>query len=195
MSHTFQIIVSASIVLVIPAASVHATTGGVTDAPTVTYQHPVRSAPVTSQRESIDLNWAGIGVRWGKSQVQLAPRQSNSSEIRPLDHRSTLVTPTLHLGGAGYFFKLEAPMSIGGQNRTVGVGIYPINYGYLFNRTGLFPYLSAGAVTSVVVSGRDEKGLPQRGGFVQLRAAVGLKYRVIGALTLSAEVGYSRWAA
>jgi hypothetical protein len=84
-----------------------------------------------------------------------APQAAPSMTHSDMDLRTQLflLTPTLELGGDGYFFKMEVPVGFGDDVRTYGLGIYPLNVGG--HLTGgkqqeLAGYLSAGFVASYV---------------------------------------------
>ena len=109
----------------------------------------------------------------------------------------TTVTPTIHLGGSGYFFKLDLPISFGSSFSMVGLGLYPINIGIYFDHLAMFPYVSFGAVANVVTSHRrrirhlqqaDRRHRPGAGGG---RAEV----LPLHGLALSGELGFSPWTA
>jgi hypothetical protein len=108
------------------------------------------------------------------------------------------VTPTLHFGGSGYFFKIDFPFSFATEFTTAGLGLYPINVGVFIDQLDLFPYLSLGGTASVVRSNTTaDPGTSDKiiGALVQARAAVGVKYFPVRGFALSVEAGYSRWAA
>ncbi len=87
------------------------------------------------------MGWFGIGARIGVTQLRLtAPTSvvndieqvtggSSSADEFALRRNVTTLTPTIHLGGRGYFFKLDLPISFGSSFSMVGLGLYPINYG------------------------------------------------------------------
>jgi hypothetical protein len=110
-----------------------------------------------------------------------------------LDESLTTLTPTLHMGGAGYFCKLELPMGISSQLKTVGLALYPLDYGNFFPEVGLFPYLSAGGSANLALVRKQADGASGGGALFQGRAALGLKYRPVKMLSISVEGAYSPW--
>jgi hypothetical protein len=156
------------------------------------------------------MGWFGIGARIGVTQLRLtAPSgivndisrisgtPANADEFA-LRSNVTTLTPTLHLGGSGFFFKLDLPISFGSSFTMVGLGVYPINFGLWLDEYALFPYLSFGAVASVVTShATPDPGTSNKliGGVAQARLAAGLKFFPFHNLALSGELGYSPWTA
>ena len=71
------------------------------------------------------MGWFGIGARVGVTQLRLTAPTSVVNSIEQLTGGTagadefalrsnvTTVTPTLHLGGTGFFFKLDLPISFG----------------------------------------------------------------------------------
>ena len=156
------------------------------------------------------MGWFGIGARVGITQLRLTAPSSVVGDLNQISGTSagadqfalrsnvTTVTPTLHLGGNGYFFKLELPISFGSSFTMVGLGVYPINYGVYLDRLAMFPYLSVGAVGSEVTSHETaDPGTSHKliGGVVQARVATGVKFFPFRGLALSGEFGYSPWTA
>ena len=156
------------------------------------------------------MGWFGAGVRLGMQDVHLMPPASFVSGVNAVsgqafeagnfavDSSAWTITPTLHLGGSGYFFKMDVPLSFAPQFTTFGLGLYPINIGTFIESASLFPYLSLGGAANLVDS-RDT-GDPSTsnkliGAIVQARGALGLKYFPAQGLALSGEIGYSPWAA
>jgi hypothetical protein len=163
-------------------------------------------APPATRR----MGWFGIGARIGVTQLRLTAPTSVVNDLNQLSGTSsnadefalrsnvTTVTPTLHLGGSGYFFKLDLPISFGSSFTMIGLGIYPINFGFYSSRLAMFPYLSVGAVGSEVTSHEtSDPGTSHKliGGVVQARVAAGLKFFPLRGLALSGEFGYSPWTA
>jgi len=195
--------------LIVAAGRAHADAGDVgydgtsSSAATVTVAPP---APPEVRR----MGWFGIGARVGVTQLRLTPPAGVVTDINQISGSDaeadqfalrsnvTTVTPTLHLGGSGFFFKLDLPLSFGSSFTMLGLGLYPLNFGIYFDRLAMFPYLSFGGVASIVRShatpdpGTSEKLI---GGVVQARAAVGLKFFPLHGLALSGELGYSPWTA
>src|SRR5450432_897173 len=156
------------------------------------------------------MGWFGAGIRLGMQDVHLMPPaalvngvntasgQAFQSGNFAVDSSAWTVTPTLHLRGSGYFFKMDVPLSFAPQFTTFGLGLYPINFGVFIESASLFPYLSLGGAANLVDS-RDT-GDPSTsnkliGAIVQARGARGLKYFPARGLALSGELGYSPWAA
>src|ERR1700690_2314332 len=81
------------------------------------------------------MGWFGAGVRFGMQDVHLmppgslvssvnaAPGQAFASGDFAVDSNAWTITPTLHLGGSGYFFKMDVPLSFGPQFTTLGRGL------------------------------------------------------------------------
>jgi len=170
----------------------------------------VTTSPAPSQDDGRRMGWFGIGLRAGYEELHLTPPSSvvgsynavTGSSTSTAEHtvRSTArtLTPTLHLGGGGFFFKLEVPLSLASNYFSYGIGLYPINFGVYLPGLALFPYGSAGGSASIVQS-RDTPDPTTSnkiiGGVAQVRVAGGLKYFPIKNLAASFEVGYAPWAA
>jgi hypothetical protein len=163
------------------------------------------------------LGWLGFGLRFGFTSLALdgnAFRETargvadgtadaltgmrgttlagDVAAARIGDLRASMktLTPALHLGGDGYFFKLEAPLGLSSDFRSVGLGIYPLNYGVFIPAAQLFPYATLGGAAHYL-SGQAAGYQPTRGAILQARAALGLKWRAVSRLNLSVEAGYS----
>jgi hypothetical protein len=136
---------------------------------------------------------AGVGVRFGFGSMSLdaARLPMKSGLADSLNQQGVIVTPSVQLGGDGYFFKLDFPLAKMETFSAYGLGIYPLNYGHYFRKTGLMPYGSAGIVGSALTM----PGQGLSGAFGQVRVAAGLTYRVVRELNVLLEVGYSPWAA
>jgi hypothetical protein len=123
--------------------------------------------------------------------------QTVSADDLELANSAYVITPTLHLGGSGYFFKLDVPVSYNSSLTTVGIGIYPVNIGIFVDCLDILPYLSLGGAASVVRSratanpGTSDKVI---GATAQARTALGVKYFPLRGSAISIEVGYSPWA-
>ena len=156
------------------------------------------------------MGWFGLGARIGVTELRLTAPTSVVNDIQQvtggtagvdefaLRSNVTTVTPTIHLGGSGYFFKLDLPISFGSSFSMVGLGLYPINIGMYFDHLAMFPYVSFGAVANVVTSHQTaDPGTSNKliGGIVQARAAAGLKFFPLHGLALSGELGFSPWTA
>jgi hypothetical protein len=155
------------------------------------------------------MGWLGVGVRVGFTSLHLAPPASWVSTFNDatggtanandysLSTTARSITPTLHLGGSGYFFKLDVPISLAPRFVTYGVGLYPLNFGMYIPHAALFPYLSAGVMASAVQSRSTFDPATSNkliGALVQARIAAGLKFFPIHDGAISFEVGYSPWA-
>ncbi len=156
------------------------------------------------------MGWFGLGARVGVTQLRLTAPSGVVNGLEQvtggtagadqfaLRSNVTTVTPTLHLGGSGYFFKLDLPISFGSSFSMVGLGLYPFNLGIYFDRLAIFPYLSFGAVANVVTSHETaDPGTSNKliGAIVQARLAAGVKFFPLRGLALSGELGYSPWTA
>jgi hypothetical protein len=156
------------------------------------------------------MGWLGLGVRFGMQEVHLTPPASFVSTVNSasgqafaagdfaIDSNAWTVTPTLHLGGSGFFFKLDVPLSFASQFTSFGLGLYPINFGVFVESVSLFPYVSLGTAANLVESrdtGDPATSNKLMGAMVQARGALGLKYFPAQGLAVSAEIGYSPWAA
>lgn len=97
-----------------------------------------------------------------------------------------LIAPGVELGGAGhYFFRLEAPIGLSSDLRSLGVGVYPLNLQATLRR-GLAGYVSAGGTASWL----DRPGPGDVGGLVAVRGAAGVRI----ASRFLVELGYSAFA-
>jgi hypothetical protein len=93
--------------------------------------------------------------------------------------------PGLELGSGFHFFRIEAPIGIGDDLRSVGLGVYPINLQVAPTRS-FAVYGSAGASASWL----DRPGPGDVGALVTLRIAAGARV----AKHLVVEVGYNAYA-
>jgi hypothetical protein len=165
-------------------------------------------APLETPRPQ--MGWVGLGVRVGMQDVHLTAPGALVSGVNAVsgqafpagnfavDSNALTITPTLHLGGSGFFFKLDAPLSFAPQFTSFGLGVYPINFGVFVESASLFPYLSLGGAANLVDSrntGDPSTSNKLIGAIVQARGAVGLKFFPTQGLALSGEIGYSPWAA
>ncbi len=195
--------------LIVAAGPVHADASDGPYDSSSTSATTVTTAPATPSSVR-RMGWFGIGARVGITQLRLIPPASVVNDIDQISGGTavadqfalrsnvTTVTPTLHLGGSGFFLKLDLPISFGSNFTMVGFGLYPINFGIYFDRLAVFPYLSFGGVASIVTShATPDPGTSNRliGGVFQARVAAGLKYFPLHDLALSGEVGYSPWTA
>jgi len=156
------------------------------------------------------MGWFWLGARIGVTELRLTAPTSLVNDIQQvtggtagvdefaLRSNVTTLTPTIHLGGSGYFFKLDLPISFGSSFSMVGLGLYPVNIGIYFDHLAMFPYVSFGVVGNVVTSHETpDPGTSNKliGGIVQARAAAGLKFFPLHGLALSGELGFSPWTA
>ena len=170
----------------------------------------VTTSPPPHDDDARRMGWFGIGVRVGYSRLHLDPPGSlvssynavtgstTSTAEHTVSSTATTLTPTLHLGGGGFFFKMDVPLSLASNYATYGIGLYPINFGVYLPAAAVFPYGSAGVASSIVQSrGTSDPTTSNKiiGAVAQVRVAGGLKYFPLQNLALSFEAGYSPWAA
>jgi len=170
----------------------------------------VTTSPAPSHDEGRRMGWFGLGLRLGYEELHLTPPSSvvgsynavtgsnDSTAQHTVRSTATTLTPTLHLGGGGFFFKMELPFSFASNYMSYGIGLYPINFGVYLPGVALFPYGSAGGTASIVQSHSTADPTTSNkiiGGVAQVRVAGGLKYFPIKNLAVSFEVGYAPWAA
>jgi hypothetical protein len=178
--------------------------------------------PVPDADDLASLNWAGFGVRFGVYTLDVAaenvpifgdevqeaidiynrlnPGDQRGSDALDLHARMVQVIPTVHLGGDGFFARVDVPFGFGDELTSLGVNFYPLAYGYFIERLGLFPYLVAGGgahyLSAGTVTARGAKvDVSQSGAILQGRVALGAKLRTLGRLNGVVEVGYSPWMA
>jgi hypothetical protein len=83
-----------------------------------------------------------------------------------------VLAPGVEIGGDGaYFLRIEAPIGLGSELRSFGVGFYPLNLQTRL-RGSVFGYASLGGTASWL----DRSGPGDVGGLVTLRAAVGARF-------------------
>ena len=154
----------------------------------------VTSGFLRAQARKVDATVDGF-AKTGAQAVGLPPPtvSTDLSRVRDFSSSMTTLVPSLHLGGDGYFFKMDGVIGLGSGVKTFGLGIYPINYGYLIRPVGLLPYLSLGFAAHYL-SGKTTE-MTSEGGLGQLRAAMGLKWCALDWVTFSAELGLSAAAA
>jgi hypothetical protein len=170
----------------------------------------IATSPAPPEAEGRRMGWFGAGVRVGYTQLHLTPPSSlvgtynsatggtTSTAEHTVDSSGRTLTPTLHLGGSGFFFKMDLPITFAPLFRAYGIGLYPINFGLYLPGVALFPYGSFGFASSIVQSRSTPDPSTSNkiiGAVAQIRVAVGLKYFPVHALAVSGEVGYSPWAA
>jgi hypothetical protein len=96
-----------------------------------------------------------------------------------------LIAPGIELGTRHYFFRLEAPIGLSADLRSLGVGVYPLNFQAKLRRD-LAAYVSGGGTASWL----DRPGPGDKGGLVAIRAAAGVRF----ASRFLIELGYSAFA-
>jgi hypothetical protein len=154
----------------------------------------VTSGFLRAQARKVDATVDGFAKTGAQAVGLPAPTVSTDlSRVRDFSSSMTTLVPSLHLGGDGYFFKMDGVIGLGSGVKTFGLGIYPINYGYLIRPVGLLPYLSLGFAAHYL-SGKTTE-MTSEGGLGQLRAAMGLKWCALDWVTFSAELGLSAAAA
>ena len=142
----------------------------------------------------------GLGVRVGAAQASLkSTRLPRAAEVvsDDVNDNMMLIVPTVHLGGDQFFFKLDVPLMRWDDGYTVGLGVYPLNYGHTVANGRLMPYASAGGAASVATlkpAADDRVQLPLRALMLQARAAAGLKWRAVPGVAVSLEAGFSPYA-
>jgi hypothetical protein len=90
--------------------------------------------------------------------------------------------PGLELGSGAYFFRLEAPIGIADDMKSIGVAVYPVNLQVAVRRDAVL-YVSAGGSASWL----DREGSGDKGGLVSSRVAGGVRI----ADHIIVEVGYN----
>ena len=98
---------------------------------------------------------------------------------------------------SGYSVRVDFPTGLSQAFTTMGIGLYPINSAHSFRGSCLFPFVSLGGTTSVLLAAAtdDLSGAPKiAGGLAQGRVVLGVKYRPARTWVISAELGYSPWA-
>jgi hypothetical protein len=141
----------------------------------------------------VAMHKIAFGVRAGQASFALDSERYSAKGV-PVDNWNGVgrqIVPTFCVGGDGYFVKFDFPIMKVADASSYGFGLYPINFGHLFKKTGLFPFLSAGAAASILTL----PGQGISGASAQARGALGLKVNLWHGLGLSAEVGYSPFVA
>lgn len=170
----------------------------------------ITTSPAPSHDDSRRMGWLGLGLRLGYTQLHLQPPASlvgsynsvTGSRTTTAEHAvnsgATTLTPTLHLGGGGFFFKIDVPLELASEFFSYGIGLYPINFGIYLPVAALFPYGSAGVAGRIVESRSTPDPTTSNkiiGAVAEVRFAGGLKYFPMHNFALSFELGYSPWAA
>ncbi len=96
-----------------------------------------------------------------------------------------MITPGLETGVGHYLFRIEAPIGLGSDLRSFGLGIYPIGVQARVRRD-VDLYASAGGTASWL----DRPGAGDVGGLLTLRVAIGARF----ANRVVVELGYSAFA-
>jgi hypothetical protein len=156
---------------------------------------PAASVTAASHVERTDrgIHKIAFGVRVGEAQLALSAANLSSKGL-PVDDWADIgrqVVPTFCVGGDGYFMKLDFPILKTPSATSYGLGLYPLNFGHLFESTGLFPFASAGVAASILTL----PGQGISGASAEARTALGLKVRLGSGLALSAEIGYAPFVA
>jgi hypothetical protein len=142
-----------------------------------------------------NLNWAGLGVRFGIAWWTLSSRGLPVEDSADLNVTLKVLTPTLHLGGDRRFVKIDFVIGAGDELKLYGLGFYPLSYGYFIAPIRLFPYGALGGTLNYATQSADRTNPSRMGLLVQSRVALGAKWRPIPSICGSIEVGYSPWAA
>jgi hypothetical protein len=156
--------------------------------------------------------FAGLSIRVGTSRIALRAQnlpmagddlvafaRVTGHDVSQVDFHEQLVTvtPSLHVGGSGYFFRVDAPLGFSSSAQTFGLGVYPVNVGVTVPAARVMPYAGAGVVGSFVVGDSAAGaggGTLATGGLFQARTALGVKLLPGNRTDLSLEFGYSPWA-
>lgn len=96
-----------------------------------------------------------------------------------------MISPGIELGAGHYFFRLEAPIGLSSDLRSIGAGLYPLNLQAKLRRE-LAAYVSMGGTASWL----DRPGPGDVGGLLAVRAAAGVRI----ARYFMLELGYSAFA-
>jgi len=96
-----------------------------------------------------------------------------------------VISPGIEASAGHYFFRIEAPIGLASELKSIGIGLYPINLQAKLHRS-LVGYISAGGSASWL----DRPGSGDVGGLVTVRGAAGV--RIASRFLL--ELGYSAFA-
>ena len=178
--------------------------------------------PIPTPAALEGLNWAGFGLRIGLLDLDVSAENvplfndkvsealdayneimgdgAASEDAMDLEASLIQVVPTLHLGGDGFFFRLDLPIGFGDDITTLGLAMYPLAYGYYVEELGLFPYVAAGFGAHYATAGQVTKNgakfdVSQSGAILQGRFAAGAKLRTWEKLNGVLEIGFSPWTA
>ncbi len=217
----FRLAVSLVALLTLAVATTASAQPAGAPAPAAALEPPAPApAPDPEREDRAGLNWAGFGIRFGvfnldvaaenvpffDSKVQealdaynrLNPGNQVTENAMDLEASLVQVVPTLHLGGDGFFFRLDLPIGFGDDITTLGLGLYPLAYGHFIESLGLFPYAVLGGAAHYATSGRVTShgakfDVSQSGAVLQGRLAVGAKLRIFEKLNGVGELGFSPW--
>jgi len=145
------------------------------------------SGGVVMLRLSADRALRAFGGQSGTELADQAPAGVASFDL----HENLLeIAPSIHLGGDGFYFKVEAPLRQSATLRAYGAGIYPLNYGLLIPALHIMPTASAGVVLSYLADRRTDAVGP----LFETRVAVGIKFFPAHGLALSLDIARTPWA-
>jgi hypothetical protein len=139
------------------------------------------------------IHEVGIGLRVGVQWFSLKADRLTARGL-PVDDWTDVareIVPSFSVGGDGYFFRLDLPIRLTSSVKTYGLGLYPLNFGYLFQRSGIFPYASAGVAASVLTLQRQGVS----GATGEARLAAGVKTSFWRSWAVSAEIAYAPFVA
>lgn len=221
MSRRLALVIAAALPLVIASTASAEETPAAAPAEALAVPTPAPEVtPVPTPEALSELNWAGFGVRVGMFKLDVSAENVplfNDQVSEALDAYNEVmgegaagedamdlkadliqVVPTLHLGGDGFFFRLDLPVGFGDDITSFGLAMYPLAYGYYVESLGLFPYAAAGFGAHYATAGKVSANgakfdVSQSGAFLQGRFAFGAKYRAYSKLNAVAEFGFSPW--
>jgi hypothetical protein len=173
----------AAVAAVLFAAAVTTTSRALAEEPEGT----VVAAPSSAPQRALTMHKVGFGVRVGEAWLSLGAGRFSDRGL-PVDdwrEQGAEVAPTVSVGGDGYFVRFDFPVMFTPTVSSYGFGLYPLNFGHLFERAGVFPFGSAGVAGSVVTM----PGQGISGASAEARFAAGVKVRLLSRLALSAEMG------
>jgi hypothetical protein len=145
------------------------------------------SGGVVMLRLSADRALRAFG---GSSGTELADQTPAGVASYDLHENLVEIAPSVHLGGDGFYFKVEAPLRQSATMRSYGAGIYPLNYGLLVPALHVMPTASAGVVLSYLADRRTDAVGP----LFETRVAVGIKFFPTRGLALSLDIARTPWA-
>jgi hypothetical protein len=178
-----------AVVAVLFAAAVTSSSRALADDPEST----VVAAPSRAAQPPLTMHKVAFGVSVGRAWLSLGAGRLTDKGL-PVDdwrEQGTQIVPTMCVGGDGYFVKFDFPIMFTPTVSSYGLGLYPLNYGHLFQRTGIFPFISAGFAGSAVTTA----GQGISGASAEARIAAGVKVRYFRRLALSGEIGYAPFMA